>query len=385
MIELRELRKEFAGVTALDGISLSVPAGGIHGIVGRSGAGKSTLIRCLTGLEPVTGGSALIDGLDITQLRGSALRESRRAIGMVFQHANLLDSRTALANVEHPLQVADVPRAHRRARALELLDIVGLSDRAGNHPAQLSGGQQQRVGVARALAADPPVLLMDEPFGAVDPITRASLQDELLRLQAELHKTIVFVTHDFSEAVRLGDRIAVLGPGSSVLQFDTPEAILTSPADETVSGFIGDDAALKTLTLRRVGDVDLGTTTTARASESPADFASRLRGTSDEWAVVLDEAGRPLRWVRGDRVAQMPDLGSGGQLVSGTVTVDSTLQEALDGLLSTASATTVVVDHDGAYRGTLGIDDLVDELRRIHHRHTDDPASPAGNGPVDPS
>ena len=132
MIELRELRKEFAGVTALDGISLSVPAGGIHGIVGRSGAGKSTLIRCLTGLEPVTGGSALIDGLDITQLRGSALRESRRAIGMVFQHANLLDSRTALANVEHPLQVADVPRAHRRARALELLDIVGLSDRAGN-------------------------------------------------------------------------------------------------------------------------------------------------------------------------------------------------------------------------------------------------------------
>src|SRR5699024_8224871 len=200
------------------------------------------------------------------------------------------------------------------------------------------------------------------PSGAADPTTRAALQDEWLRLQSELHKTIVFVTHDFSEAVKLGDRIAVLGPGSSVLQFDTPEAILTCPADETVSGFIGDDAALKTLTLRRVGDVELGTTTTARAAESPAEFASRLRGTSDEWAVVLDEAGRPLRWVRGDRVARMPDLGSGGQLVSGTVTVDSTLQEALDGLLSTASATTVVLDRDGAYRGTIGIDDLVDEL-----------------------
>ena len=178
----------------------------------------------------------------------------------------------------------------------------------------------------------------------------------------------------------------MLGPGSSVLQFDTPEAILTCPADETVSGFIGDDAALKTLTLRRVGDVELGTTTTARASESPAEFASRLRGTSDEWAVVLDEAGRPLRWVRGDRVARMPDLGSGGQPVSGTVTVDSTLQEALDGLLSTASATTVVLDRDGAYRGTIGINDLVDELRRIHRRYKDDePTAPSGSDPVGPS
>ena len=385
-IVLDEVTKIYPGqdTPAVDHVSLDLPAGHTTVFVGPSGCGKTTTMRMINRLIEPTSGTITIDGEDNRRLDADTLR---RSIGYAIQASGLFPHMTVAQNVATVPRLLKWNRKRIRERVDEMLELVGLppGDYRDRYPAQLSGGQQQRVGVARALAADPPVLLMDEPFGAVDPITRASLQDELLRLQADLHKTIVFVTHDFSEAVRLGDRIAVLGPGSSVLQFDTPEAILTSPADETVSGFIGDDAALKTLTLRRVGDVDLGTTTTARASESPADFASRLRGTSDEWAVVLDEAGRPLRWVRGDRVAQMPDLGSGGQLVSGTVTVDSTLQEALDGLLSTASATTVVVDHDGAYRGTIGIDDLVDELRRIHRRHTDDPASPAGNGPVDRS
>jgi D-methionine transport system ATP-binding protein len=228
LIELRELRKEFAGVTALDGISLSVPAGGIHGIVGRSGAGKSTLIRCLTGLEPVTGGSALIDGLDITQLRGSALRESRRAIGMVFQHANLLDSRTALANVEHPLQVAGVPRAQRRARALELLDIVGLSDRADNHPAQLSGGQQQRVGIARALAAEPKVLLCDEPTSALDTQTTGQILSLISSLRDRLGITVLIITHEMSVVREICDSATLLENGA-ITQTGSLQAILSSP------------------------------------------------------------------------------------------------------------------------------------------------------------
>ena len=364
---------------AVDNVSLELPAGRTTVFVGPSGCGKTTTMRMINRLIEPTSGTITIDGQDNRGLDADTLR---RSIGYAIQASGLFPHMTVAQNVGTVPRLLKWKKPRIRARVDEMLDLVGLdpSDYRDRYPAQLSGGQQQRVGVARALAADPPVLLMDEPFGAVDPITRSSLQDELLRLQDDLRKTIVFVTHDFNEAVRLGDKIAVLGPGSSVLQFDTPEAVLTNPADDTVSGFIGDDAALKTLTLRRVGDMDLGEATTARASDDPAEFATRLRGSGDEWAVVLDDAGRPLRWVRGDTVARMPDLRSGGLPVVGSVTVDSSLQEALDGLLSTASATTVVVDRDGVYRGTIGIDDLVAELRRINHRHNDEGRVPGQSG-----
>ena len=381
-IVLDEVSKIYPGqeVPAVDRVSLELPAGGTTVFVGPSGCGKTTTMRMINRLIEPSSGTITIDGEDNRRLDPDTLR---RSIGYAIQASGLFPHMTVAQNVATVPRLLKWNKKRTRERVDEMLELVGLApgDYRDRYPAQLSGGQQQRVGVARALAADPPVLLMDEPFGAVDPITRASLQDELLRLQAELHKTIVFVTHDFSEAVKLGDRIAVLGPGSSVLQFDTPEAILANPADETVSGFIGDDAALKTLTLRRVGDVNLGTTTTATLSEPPAEFAARLRGSSDEWAVVLDQSGHPVRWVRGDRVAGATDLASAGEPVSSTVTVEASLQEALDGLLSTASATTVVVDRDGVYRGVIGIDDLVDELRRIHKRHA---ADDAGSG-ADPS
>ncbi|MFN3601366.1 MAG: ABC transporter ATP-binding protein [Dietzia sp.] len=375
-ITLDDVTKVYPGQErpAVDHVSLELPAGRTTVFVGPSGCGKTTTMRMINRLIEPSSGTITIDGRDNRTLDADTLR---RHIGYAIQSSGLFPHMTVAQNVGTVPRLLKWKKSRVADRVDEMLELVGLdpADYRDRYPAQLSGGQQQRVGVARALAADPPVLLMDEPFGAVDPITRASLQDELIRLQDELHKTIVFVTHDFNEAVRLGDRIAVLGPGSSVLQFDSPEAILASPADATVAGFIGDDAALKTLTLRRVGDVALGRATTARESEDPADFASRVRGTDDEWAVVLDDSGRPLRWVRGDLVSRMPDLRSGGQRVAGTVTVDSTLQEALDGLLSTASATTVVVDRSGAYQGTIGIDDLVDELRRIH-RHHNEPGSP---------
>ncbi len=353
---------------AVDRVSLELPAGRTTVLVGPSGCGKTTTMRMINRLIEPTSGTITIDGRDNRELDPDALR---RSIGYAIQASGLFPHMTVAENVAIVPRLLKWGKSRISERVDEMLETVGLDpgDYRHRYPAHLSGGQQQRVGVARALAADPPVLLMDEPFGAVDPITRASLQDELIRLQDELHKTIVFVTHDFNEAVRIGDRIAVLGPGSSVLQFDTPEAILSSPADDTVAGFIGDDAALKTLTLRTVGDIELGAASTARESESPSAFAARLRGSDDEWGVVLDDSGRPARWLRGDRVAAMTDLRSGGQPVSGHVTVDSTLQEALDGLLSTASATTVVLDSTGAYCGTLGIDDLVDELRRIQHRY----------------
>ncbi|GAA4512750.1 methionine ABC transporter ATP-binding protein [Brevibacterium yomogidense] len=228
MIELTELRKEFAGVTALDGITLSVAEGEIHGIVGRSGAGKSTLIRCLTGLERSTSGSASIDGVDITALSGARLRESRRSIGMVFQHANLLDSRTALENVEHPLQVAGMKRAERRSRALELLDLVGLTDRADNHPAQLSGGQQQRVGIARALASEPKILLCDEPTSALDTQTTGQILGLIASLRDRLGITVLIITHEMSVVREICDAATLLENGA-VTQTGSLSAILADP------------------------------------------------------------------------------------------------------------------------------------------------------------
>ncbi|MYM19050.1 ATP-binding cassette domain-containing protein [Brevibacterium sp. 5221] len=213
MIELAGLRKEFAGTVALDGIDLSVPAGQIHGIVGRSGAGKSTLIRCLTGLERPSSGSAVIDGIDITAQRGAALRRARRSIGMVFQHANLLDSLTAAGNVAHPLKVAGVGRAERRRRAAELLDLVGLGDRADNHPAQLSGGQQQRVGIARALAAQPRILLCDEPTSALDSATTAQILSLIASLRESLGITVLIITHEMSVVREACDAVTLLADG----------------------------------------------------------------------------------------------------------------------------------------------------------------------------
>jgi len=213
VIELSGLRKEFAGAVALDGIDLSVPAGQIHGIVGRSGAGKSTLIRCLTGLEQPTSGTVAIDGEDLTALRGEKLRAARRQIGMVFQHANLLDSQTAASNVAHPLRIAGASKRQRAARAAELLDLVGLADRAGNHPAQLSGGQQQRVGIARALASEPKILLCDEPTSALDSATTRQILELIASLRDRLGITVLIITHEMAVVREVCDSVTLLADG----------------------------------------------------------------------------------------------------------------------------------------------------------------------------
>lgn len=214
MIELRGLRKVFKDTVALESIDLAVPSGEIHGIVGRSGAGKSTLIRCLTGLESPTSGTVSIDGVDLTGRTGSALREARRNIGMVFQHVNLLDSRTALDNVAHPLQIAGLSKSERRAKARELLEFVGLGDRVDNYPAQLSGGQRQRVGIARALAAEPKVLLCDEPTSALDANTTDQILALIRSLRDRLGITVLIITHEMSVVREICDSVTLLANGT---------------------------------------------------------------------------------------------------------------------------------------------------------------------------
>ncbi|GAB3180192.1 methionine ABC transporter ATP-binding protein [Nesterenkonia halophila] len=215
MIELTQVRKVFpGGVTALDGVDLTIPDGEIHGIVGRSGAGKSTLIRCLTGLDSATSGSITIDGVDLGRVRGAELMTARRSIGMVFQHVNLLDSRTAAKNIAHPLEIAGVPAAARKRRVDELLELVGLADRAESYPAQLSGGQKQRVGIARALAAEPRVLLCDEPTSALDAATTRQILELIRELRDRLGITVVIITHEMGVVREACDAVSLLTEGS---------------------------------------------------------------------------------------------------------------------------------------------------------------------------
>jgi len=249
MIEFRSVSKTFeSGAEAVSEFSLVIPAHSVMVLVGSSGSGKTTLLQMINRMVEPTSGSVEIDGVDIATIPPVPLR---RRIGYVIQNSGLLPHRTIIDNVATVLYLERVPRREAHARAHELLDTVGL-DRsvADRYPSQLSGGQQQRVGVARALAVNPNILLMDEPFGAVDPIVRGELQQELLRLQSELAKTIVFVTHDIDEAFLLGDSVAILGEGARIAQHGTPAELLASPANDFVASFIGADRGRRSLTSR---------------------------------------------------------------------------------------------------------------------------------------
>jgi osmoprotectant transport system ATP-binding protein len=256
MIEFRNVSKVFAdGTAAVDDFSLVVPSRKITVLVGSSGCGKTTLLRMINRMVEPTSGSIEIDGEDIASLDPVKLR---RRIGYVMQHSGLLPHRKVVDNIATVPRLEGVPKKQANARALELLDTVGLSrELADRYPSQLSGGQQQRVGVARGLAVDPNILLMDEPFGAVDPIVRADLQRELLRLQRELDKTVVFVTHDIDEAFLLGHQIVILQKGAGIAQQGTPQEILANPANDFVASFVGADRGKRALSIRRTGGRDI--------------------------------------------------------------------------------------------------------------------------------
>lgn len=241
MIELKHVSKTFdsdsGGVDALKDVSLTIEDGDIYGIIGMSGAGKSTLVRCINLLERPTAGEVVVDGQRLDTMAPAQLRAARREITMIFQRFNLLMQRTCLQNVCFPMELSGVKKADAVRRAKELLELVGLPDKAQAYPAQLSGGQQQRVGLARALAVNPKIMLLDEPFGAIDAITRMKLQDELLRIHGGLKRTFLFVTHDINEAFKLGSRVIVMNEGT-VRQFDTPARIVKNPADDFVASLI---------------------------------------------------------------------------------------------------------------------------------------------------
>src|ERR671915_838109 len=259
MIEFRKVSKTYPGSDnpVVTDLSFEVPEGEICVLVGPSGCGKTTTMRMVNRLIEITDGEILIDGEPNTAMSATRLR---RKIGYAIQQIGLFPHRTIADNISTVPHLLGWDKGRIRNRVDELLELVGLSpgEYRDRYPAELSGGQQQRVGVARALAADPPIMLMDEPFGAVDPITRERLQDEFLRIQSEIKKTIVFVTHDIDEAIKMGDRIAILQQGSHVAQYDTPERILVDPADDFVADFIGRGASLKRLSLSRVRDIELG-------------------------------------------------------------------------------------------------------------------------------
>ncbi|MGB3443462.1 MAG: ATP-binding cassette domain-containing protein [Actinophytocola sp.] len=367
-IELADVTKRYAGQAepAVDGFTMTINPGETTIFVGPSGCGKTTTMRMINRLIEPTSGRIAIGGDDALSLNADDLR---RRIGYAIQQAGLFPHLTVAQNVAVVPGLLKWPRKQITERVEEMLSLVGLdpAEFVHRYPRQLSGGQQQRVGVARALAADPPVLLMDEPFGAVDPITRGNLQDELLRLQAELHKTIVFVTHDFDEAVKLGDRIAVLGDRSRILQYDTPEAILANPADDTVAGFVGAGASLKQLTLLRVRDIELGEAATAALDEAPSAVRQRLDAEDRKFVLVLDERSRPLRWVHARQLSG-ESLAALGRPVGVVVSTQSTLQDALEAIL-TEGGDAVVTGSRGEYAGTVQLDTVVAKIRELREEH----------------
>ena len=352
---------------AVDNITMEIPAGEIVMLVGPSGCGKTTTMKMINRLIEPTSGRILIGDDDVTKRDPDQLR---RHIGYVIQGAGLFPHLTVGDNIAIVPRLLKWDKKRISSRIDELLDLVSLEpgQYRDRYPRELSGGQQQRVGVARALAADPPVLLMDEPFGAVDPITRQRLQDELLRLQDELRKTIVFVTHDFDEAVKLGDRIAILQAGSRIVQYDSPERILAEPADDFVRGFVGAGAALKQLTLTRVRDVDLHEAAVARVGGDPAEAIRAARSLNREHVIVLDDQERPQRWMSVaelERPEALDNVARDEELE--VVNVASTLNDALDVMLTSSHGVVVVTGRRNTYQGVIRVETIMDamsDLRR---------------------
>ncbi|WP_260694958.1 MULTISPECIES: ABC transporter ATP-binding protein [unclassified Streptomyces] len=348
MIRFDAVSKNYPnGTTAVDELSLELAEGGITVLVGPSGCGKTTTLRMVNRMVEPTAGTVSLRGRDIREI---AAPELRRGIGYVIQHAGLFPHRTVLDNIATVPLLLGWGKKKARSRAAELLELVGLpAAMAKRYPYQLSGGQQQRVGVARALGADPPVLLMDEPFSAVDPIVRGELQAEFIRLQKELHKTIVFVTHDIDEAIKLGDNIAVFRTGGKLAQFDTPERLLAHPADDFVADFVGQDRGIRRLSFVKAADLPLRDGLVLPA-DSPV---ARARAADEPWVLVVDGDRRPLGW------AAVADLPAGGTLADAPLTplghtfslAGDSARAALDSALLSPSRLAVGVDPQGAVVG----------------------------------
>ena len=356
-LELIDLSKHYAGQSeaAIEGLSLKVEAGEICVLVGPSGCGKTTAMRLINRMIEPSGGQILIDGDDVSDRSTSELR---RHIGYAIQRIGLFPHLTIADNIATVPKLLGWDKAQIDSRVDELLELVGLDaeDTKARYPSQLSGGQQQRIGVARALAADPPLLLMDEPFGAVDPINRERLQNEFLRLQGQLRKTIVFVTHDIDEAIKMGDRIAVLKKGGKLAQYASPAELLTYPKDKFVEDFVGADRSLKRLALQRVRDIDLWKVAELRDGERTEDVRRKIEDSDLSFALMLDEKRRPLRWLLEDELSGDRVTSDSGSPTGPTIDLDDILRDALAELLSNAVQYAPVVDSKGAVAGVLSLE-----------------------------
>ena len=379
-VVFRDVTKRYAGAStaAVEGLSLEVGAGEICVLVGPSGCGKTTAMRMVNRTVEITEGDIEIGG---TSVRSRTPSQLRREIGYVIQQIGLFPHRTIGQNIATVPGLLGWDKARIDARVAELLELISLpSDVADRFPSQLSGGQQQRVGVARALAADPPVMLMDEPFGAIDPINRERLQNEFLRLQAEIRKTILFVTHDIDEAIKMGDRIAIMREGGRLAQYATPAELLMDPADDFVEDFVGADRALKRLALMRVSDVDLWDAPLAFAGQDTADVRSKLERAEVPWAVLVDSGRKPLGWLsardlEAERVPAKPDISARPVLDR-----DDILRDALSDLLQSQTHYAPVVDASGSIAGVLSLDVIgdflsSDEAKVEEHAATDRPTA----------
>jgi osmoprotectant transport system ATP-binding protein len=363
-VVFERVTKRYPGRTepAVNELSLIVPAGEICMLVGPSGGGKTTALKLVNRLIDFHEGDIRIGGESIRSLEPVELR---RRIGYVIQQVGLFPHMTIAGNIGTVPRLLGWPKQRIADRVRELLDLVDLeADYAGRYPAQLSGGQRQRVGLARALAADPLVMLMDEPFGALDPITRDRLQNEFLRLHRQVRKTVVFVTHDIDEAIKMGDRIAILREGGVLAQYDTPDAILARPVDDFVARFVGADRGLKRLALRRVSDLDLIPGPAARPGDDASPALAALDSFGFETLVLLDDEGRPCGLLprsalNGGRVST-----DGARPVDSVVEDSATLRDALSTMLSYAGSHMTVVDGDGRYRGLVSADLISQELAK---------------------
>ncbi|MBP2048137.1 osmoprotectant transport system ATP-binding protein [Streptomyces griseochromogenes] len=348
---------------AVDGLSLEIPDRAITVLVGPSGCGKTTTLRMINRMVEPSEGSILLDGQDIRQQPVNTLR---RSMGYVIQNAGLFQHRTIVDNIATVPRLLGWSKQKARARAAELMERVGLdTSLAKRYPYQLSGGQQQRVGVARALAADPPVLLMDEPFSAVDPVVRKGLQDELLRIQDELGKTIVFVTHDIDEAVKLGTMVAVLRTGGRLAQFAPPAELLSAPADPFVEDFLGADRGIRRLSFFSSGELELQTAPVVAIDADADKLASP--GAAAPHLLVTDTDGRPLGWgAPDDLTAGAIDrdrlLPFGRPFVPGK----DSLRTALDGAVLSPTGWAVAVDEEGRAAGVVSQQMIGEAIRAAH-------------------
>ncbi|MFI5255444.1 MAG: ABC transporter ATP-binding protein [Candidatus Limnocylindrales bacterium] len=343
---------------AVNDLTLEIPAGRICVLVGPSGCGKTTSLKMVNRLIEPSAGRILIDGRDVAAEEPIALR---RRIGYVIQQVGLFPHQTIGQNVATVPRLLGWDEARQRERTDELLAMVGLDPAAqrDRYPHELSGGERQRVGVARALAADPPVMLMDEPFGAVDPIVRERLQNEFLRLQAGLAKTIVFVTHDIDEAIKMGDLVAVMQEGGTLAQFGPPADILTDPASDFVARFVGADRGLKRLSLIRVRDVRLSPASTVQAGDDVAVARHKAAGDADGFVLLVDAGDHPIGWIDGrDLPAEGRVETSMAEPMSPFLEPETTLKDALSMLLGADVQAGIGVDPAGRLLGLLTVADI---------------------------